>query len=107
MLQPIPSPRTTVQVEDQRRSIQRDMAELTRLLDSRGWAIINEVMRQEMHDAAIGLASSTNMTKDEIDFRRGNIWTAKQLLELPQKLLARLEGEALFLPQPPTTDKTE
>lgn len=107
MLQAIPSHPTQAQAEDRRRAIQRDTAELTKLLNSRGWAIIDEVMRQEMQDAAIGLASSTNMTKDEIDFRRGNIWTAKQLLELPQKLIARLEGEALFLPQPPTKKDAE
>lgn len=98
MLKPIPNPTSQAQADDKRRATQRDIAELAKLLDSRGWAIIHEVMTAEMHDAAIGLASSAIMAKDEIDFRRGTIWAAKQLLDLPAKLMAIRENELLFLP---------
>jgi hypothetical protein len=66
---------------------------LRALLDSRGWAILHEVMQEEVVSAAMAIASSANMSIDEINFRRGSIWAAKQLDSLPQTLLARAESD--------------
>jgi hypothetical protein len=56
------------------------------LLASRGWAVVREIMEKELVDAAMAIATSPSMTLDEINFRRGSIWAARQLLEMPEKL---------------------
>jgi len=66
---------------------------VTQLASSRGWAYIIEVMEKEIVGAAMTMANNPAMSVEEMHFRRGSIWTAKQLLELPQKLQAHLESE--------------
>lgn len=66
---------------------------LDKLLKTQGWRIIKEVMEQEVVDAAMAIAEQPNMTLDEINFRRGSIWAAKSLLDLPEKLKMQLEAE--------------
>lgn len=70
--------------------------EVDKLLKTRGWAIITEIMERELVAAAMAIATKTDMTVDEINFRRGSIWAANQLLRLPETLSARLEGEVLI-----------
>ena len=63
------------------------------LTRSKGWQVITEVMREEMLGAAMSIAESSKMDVDEINFRRGSIWAAKQLLEIPGRLQVRLESD--------------
>jgi hypothetical protein len=60
---------------------------------SKGWQTIQRIMEQEVVAAAMLIADDPNMTAKEIDFRRGAIWAAKQLLNLPDRLKARLETD--------------
>ena len=60
---------------------------------SRGWTYLREVMEQEIVSAAMGMANNANMSVEEMHFRRGSIWAAKQLLELPDKLQLHLESQ--------------
>ncbi len=67
-------------------SAQRDLDELKKLQESRGWAVLHETMTAEIVQAALAIANNPAMTEKEIDFRRGAIWAANQLLHLPQRI---------------------
>jgi hypothetical protein len=84
--------------EDERALLSGDVRALRALLNTRGWAVVDEVMRKEMNQAALMLSATAKMVKDVIDFQRGAIWAAAQLLDLPQKLLMRLENDLLMMP---------
>lgn len=66
---------------------------LQELKKSEGWQYIERVMQDELITVARMLAQNTTMTPQQIDFKRGSMWAADQLLNLPDKLLARLENE--------------
>jgi hypothetical protein len=66
---------------------------LDELQKSRGWQTVQRIMEQEVVAAAMMIADDPNMTAKEIDFRRGAIWAARQLLNLPDRLKARLETD--------------
>jgi hypothetical protein len=72
--------------------LKANQRELKKLFASRGWAILSETMHTEILQAALAIANSANMSLDEINFRRGAIWAANQLLNLPDALIQRLEG---------------
>ncbi len=69
---------------------------LTSLARSNGWDYIKQVMNDEILASAYHLAESPDMTAKEIDFRRGAIWAARQLLTMPEKLLLRLENDIML-----------
>ena len=64
------------------------------LQKSTGWQVMVEVMRDEILASAMSIADSAKMDVDEINFRRGSIWAAKQLMDMPIRLQVRLESEA-------------
>ena len=66
---------------------------LNALERSKGWRYLREVVEQEVLSAAMAIAETPDMPVDEINFRRGSIWAAKSLLDLPEKLKLRLENE--------------
>jgi hypothetical protein len=66
---------------------------LDALVKSQGWRVIREVMEREVVDAAMAIAEQPTMSLDEINFRRGSIWAAKSLLDLPEKLQMQLTAE--------------
>lgn len=76
--------------------LRRDKREIDKLLKTRGWAVVTEIMEKELVAAAMIIAEDRAMTVDEINFRRGAIWAAKQLVDLPDKLQQRLLGDLLM-----------
>lgn len=70
--------------------------ELAAFSKSRAWAYMREIMEKEIVIAAKGMGGNPTMTIEEIHFRRGSIWTAEQLLEMPEKLLSRLETDLVL-----------
>jgi hypothetical protein len=60
---------------------------------SKGWTILRSTMEREVVQAAMAIAQSPQMPLDEINFRRGAIWAAQQLLDLPTRLRLRLQAE--------------
>ncbi len=73
-----------------------DREHLKAVLDlqkSLGWKVLADVMNQEVVAAAMAIADNPKMTLDEINFRRGTIWAAKQLMDLPIKIQLKLENE--------------
>jgi hypothetical protein len=70
---------------------------INQLTKSKGWKVIDEVMKEEIVSSAMAIADNPNMTLDEINFRRGSIWAARRLLELPERLSAKLESDIALL----------
>ncbi len=66
---------------------------LSKLTESTGWKQIVAVMEEEIVKSAMSIAESPKMDLEEINFRRGAIWAAKQLLEMPNRLKIRYENE--------------
>jgi hypothetical protein len=66
---------------------------LTALQKSDGWKIIDEVMKQEILTASFQLSENRDMTMDEINFKRGAMWAARQLKELPDKLILKYKND--------------
>ena len=76
---------------------QAQLNSIDQLTKSKGWAVVEEVMKEEIVSSAMSIADNPNMTLDEINFRRGSIWAAKRLLELPERLSAKLESDIALL----------
>ena len=72
------------------------IAALDALKKSKGWQIIEQTMRDEVVAAALAIAQNPTMTEKEVDFRRGAIWAANQLLNLPSNLQRRLQTDQLL-----------
>ncbi len=66
---------------------------LDQLEKNRGWHYIKVVMDEEVVKLAMSIAETSDMTLDQINFRRGAIFAAKQLLDLPSRLRVKLENE--------------
>lgn len=58
-----------------------------------GWLFIQEIMQKEMMTAANKLAETPNMSIEELHFRRGAMWAARKLVDIPTVLAAKLEND--------------
>lgn len=67
------------------------------LMKSKGWDVVLEVMHEEILASAMAIADTPNMDLEEINFRRGSIWAAKRMLELPVRLRQKMEAEVALL----------
>ena len=74
-------------------SNQSQLKKLVALQKSDGWKIVNEIMKDEILQLALLMARSKEMSQQEMDFNRGAIWAAEQMLNLPKKITHKLEGE--------------
>ena len=74
-------------------NIKSNIKTIKELSESKGWETINEVMREEILQLALQMARTQEMTQQQMDFQRGAIWAAEQMLNLPQRLILKLEGE--------------
>lgn len=66
---------------------------LEALVNSKGWQVIRTTMEAEIVEAAMAIANQAAMSQQEVDFRRGSIWAARQLLQLPERLKVQFETE--------------
>lgn len=80
-------------------SAKSDLKAIEALEATRGWKVVREIMEQEIVQSAMAIADNPRMTIDEINFRRGSIFAAKALLEMPQRLRVRLENELALSPK--------
>ena len=69
------------------------LAAIEALEKSKGWAVLRKVMEDEIVSAAMAIAENPNMSLDEINFRRGSIFAAKALVDIPTRLKSKLYGE--------------
>jgi len=66
---------------------------LSSLKKSDGWKIVSTVMDEETLNAAIQLSEFRNLPLEEIHFRRGAMWAARQLRDMPEKLIMKYEND--------------
>ncbi len=60
---------------------------------SKGWIVLRKVMEEEIVASAMSIAENPNMSLDEINFRRGSIFAAKALVDMPTRLKSKLGAE--------------
>jgi hypothetical protein len=70
-----------------------ELAAIEALVKSKGWIVMRKVMEDEIVSAAMAIAENPNMSLDEINFRRGSIFAAKALVEMPTRLKSKIYGE--------------
>tara|TARA_R110002153_G_scaffold4714_1_gene22214 strand:- start:473 stop:742 length:270 start_codon:yes stop_codon:yes gene_type:complete len=70
-----------------------ELSAIEALEKSKGWIVLRKVMEDEIVSAAMAIAENPNMSLDEINFRRGSIFAAKALLDMPTRLKSKLYGE--------------
>lgn len=75
---------------------ERALELIVKLEGSEGWKYIQDVMRDEVLRAAYALAEDDNPSYEQLQFRRGAMWAARRLLELPARLRQNLESELII-----------
>tara|TARA_B000000557_G_scaffold262330_1_gene262927 strand:+ start:229 stop:528 length:300 start_codon:yes stop_codon:yes gene_type:complete len=58
-----------------------------------GWLFIKEIMQDEIMTAANKLAETPQMSLEELHFRRGAMWAARKLIDVPTVLASKLEND--------------
>lgn len=69
-----------------------DVKAVRDLIESRGWAILKEIQEREILEVAKQMGTP-GMTPDQMHYRSGVLWSAQKLLQLPESVLMRLEGD--------------
>lgn len=77
-----------------------DLESLNKLLTSRGWALVQAALQDDILKAALAMAKSASMPVDEMHFRRGAIHAAASLANVPLVLKAQLETEIRLSQRP-------
>lgn len=80
----------------------RKLEALRKLKKNDGWSVIHEVMEQELVALAKKVGQSPSMPMDQIRFSQGALWAAERLLDLPDRLITKLENDERLTP--PTKD---
>jgi hypothetical protein len=88
-------------------NLKSQIKDLIELSESKGWATLNSIMKDEIVDLALLMARSKQMSAQEVDFNRGAIWAAEQMLNMPVKLIHKMEGELSFEEAPSRQGPTE
>lgn len=76
--------------------LEGDLRALRELKAHRGWAIIEETIRQEIVSAALQFADNPLMTEKEVDFRRGAIHASRSVMSVVDTLIAIRENDHLM-----------
>ena len=61
-----------------------------------GWKYLQQVMKDEVLQAAYNLSNDPKMSFDEINWRRGALWASRKLVEMPSVLSTKLENDLAF-----------
>lgn len=69
---------------------------LEELMSSNGWGILQRKMQDEILSAAYQLAENKQLSVDEINFRRGAMWAARRMIELPTNMKMLIDNELLM-----------
>ena len=88
-------------------TVKNQIKSLTAMCESPGWDTVNKVMKEEIVDLALMMARTKEMSAQEVDFNRGAIFAAEQMLNLPSRLILKLEGEIAFVTAPSRQGRTE
>lgn len=70
-----------------------DLKALEDLRASRGWAIMRDRMEAEILQAARNLGNQIVLPPQAVDFQRGAIWAAGQLIEMPTRIIQEIQTD--------------
>lgn len=88
--------------------VRRDLAELDKLLESRGWAVIHEYLSADIHKAALSIGEDPRATLAEIQYLRGRLSAAKDFLSVPAHIRNALSAQlALAKPSSATAEQKD
>lgn len=73
-----------------------EITALRALLASDGWAIVRTAMDREIRFVTSQLAGPDPITEAELHWRRGSLFAAERLLQLPERLIALFENDHLI-----------
>ena len=76
--------------------LKQDIDALQELKKTRGWALLQETIKNEIVNAAYLLADNKLLNIDQINFQRGAMWAARRLQDLPDNLLQKLTTDLLI-----------
>tara|TARA_B110000977_G_C10642374_1_gene324569 strand:+ start:77 stop:364 length:288 start_codon:yes stop_codon:yes gene_type:complete len=88
-------------------TVKNKIKELISLAESPGWEILHKTMQDEILQLALNMARSSEMTQQHMDFQRGAIFAAEQMLNLPTRLINKLEGELSLNEAPSRQGRSE
>ena len=74
-------------------TVKKKINDLITLSERSGWEHLHKTMQDEILQLALNMARSAEMTQQHMDFQRGAIFAAEQMLSLPTKLINKFEGE--------------
>lgn len=69
---------------------------LEELMASSGWKLLETKMRDEIVAAAFAMAENKQLTVDEMNFRRGAMWAARRVTELPTNMKTLIDNDLLM-----------
>jgi selenophosphate synthase len=78
-------------------SSKKELQSIEAMSASEGWNLTKSIMREELLAAAIDLSSKMVMDKSELDFRRGMIYAANALINLPERMKNKLSADIAIL----------
>jgi hypothetical protein len=88
---------------DKRQSGDLSSAEIKNLLalikglkENDGWKYLQQVMKDEVLQAAYNISNDPKMTFEEINWRRGALWASRKLVEIPSVLETKLGNDLAF-----------
>ena len=67
-------------------SSKRELKLILDLEKSDAWQYLTKIMQDEIVQAAMQMGEDASMTFDEVNFRRGAIWAANRMLEMPNRI---------------------
>jgi hypothetical protein len=88
-------------------NVKDKIKELKTISESQGWAVLHKIMEDEILLLALSMARSSQMTQQDMDFQRGAIFAAEQMLNMPTKLINKLEGDLLLTEAPSRQGRSE
>jgi hypothetical protein len=88
--------------------VRRDLGELDKLLESRGWAVIQEYLSADIHKAALAIGDDPRVSLADIQYLRGRLSAAKDFLHLPSHIRNSLSAQvALAKPSSAKAEQKE
>jgi hypothetical protein len=68
-----------------------------------GWTHMRAIMEHEMRQGVSALCNNANMDEKEMHFRRGALWAAEKMINLPENIELRLRNDLLIEESMPAT----
>lgn len=69
---------------------------LREMKDSKGWSLLMDEVKDDVFSACLQMADNPNMTEKEMDFRRGAISAARNVMNALDVMIMRSESELLI-----------